>query len=158
MKKTFLLFTFLLGLGMLVTPVAQAASEDECAIWLCLPGGFPSGCGSAKSAMENRLKKGKSPLPDFGSCAIDSTTSGGSTMSYDYGRGAWLPERQQCVRWSRGHGDEWCTKYTTLPAEFVKGQSCTYDREYGSRPPGCKSKRYIDVYVDGVAAGETYYW
>ena len=39
----------------MISPSVQAASEDECAIWLCLPGGFPSGCGGAKSAMLKRL-------------------------------------------------------------------------------------------------------
>ena len=35
---------------------AFAASQDECAIWLCLPGGFPQGCGAAHSAMIKRIK------------------------------------------------------------------------------------------------------
>lgn len=26
---------------------ANAASQAECSIWLCLPGGFPAGCGAA---------------------------------------------------------------------------------------------------------------
>lgn len=50
---------------------SQAATQDECAIWLCLPGGFPQGCGGAYSAFKNRLKKRKSPLPSFSSCSID---------------------------------------------------------------------------------------
>lgn len=45
-------------------------NQDECAIWLCLPAGFPQGCGSAHKAMLKRLKKGRSALPDFNSCAI----------------------------------------------------------------------------------------
>lgn len=50
---------------------SKAASQDECAIWLCLPGGFPQGCGGAYNAFKNRLKKRKAPLPSFSSCAID---------------------------------------------------------------------------------------
>lgn len=51
-------------------------NEDECAIWLCLPGGFPEGCGKAHSAMTKRLKKGKSPLPSFSSCSADGNDHG----------------------------------------------------------------------------------
>lgn len=50
---------------------SQAATQDECAIWLCLPGGFPQGCGGAYNAFKNRLKKRKAPLPSFSSCAVD---------------------------------------------------------------------------------------
>ena len=61
---------FIIGFSLFFPlPEAKAASQDECAIWLCLPGGFPDGCGGAKSAMYKRLKKRKPPLPSFGSCA-----------------------------------------------------------------------------------------
>lgn len=61
---------------------AYAASQDECAIWLCLPGGFPAGCSAAHSAMFKRLKKRKPPLPSFGSCATEG--SGRYKMGYEY--------------------------------------------------------------------------
>ncbi|MCW6016240.1 conjugal transfer protein TraL [Serratia marcescens] len=133
--------------------VAYAASQDECAIWLCLPGGFPDGCGGAHSAMLKRLKKGKSPLPSFSSCAVDSGSSGDASM----GKGAWLPERKECVRWAHGHGDEWCTKYETKPAEFKKDQLCIINNG-NHYPPGCRSQNYVDIYIDGKKVGETYYW
>ncbi|MDD9900382.1 MAG: conjugal transfer protein TraL [Alphaproteobacteria bacterium] len=47
---------------------AHAASQAECAIWLCLPGGFPSGCGAAHSAFRYRIKHHKPPLPPLASC------------------------------------------------------------------------------------------
>lgn len=46
----------------------QAASQAECAIWLCLPGGFPSGCSAARSAFHHRIKHRRSPLPSLSSC------------------------------------------------------------------------------------------
>ncbi|MEM8183582.1 hypothetical protein Q4R69_17790 [Morganella morganii subsp. sibonii] len=58
---------------------AYAASQDECAIWLCLPAGFGTGCGAAHSAFKNRLKKGKSPLPSWNSCSV-----GESAEPYSY--------------------------------------------------------------------------
>ena len=54
---------------------SYAVSEAECAIWLCLPGGFPSGCGAAHSAFIDRIThkpKPKPPLPPFGACAVDA--------------------------------------------------------------------------------------
>lgn len=81
-------FTFLLPVNQ-----AVAASQNECAIWLCLPAGFGEGCGGAHKAFKNRLKKGKSPLPSWGSCAVGDDTS--EPYSYrttfktytNYGRG-----------------------------------------------------------------------
>ncbi|HGJ5866556.1 MAG TPA: hypothetical protein ACHBZ9_04875 [Arsenophonus nasoniae] len=52
-------------------PCSQAVSEDECAIWLCLPAGFGEGCSGAHHAFEKRLSKGKSPLPSWHSCSED---------------------------------------------------------------------------------------
>ena len=56
--------------GLIQQGKGNAINEDECAIWLCLPAGFPDGCGKAHSAMLKRLKKGRSALPDFASCAV----------------------------------------------------------------------------------------
>lgn len=69
---------------------AQAASDDECANYLCLPAGFAtSECSDPKEAMKDRLKDGKSPLPGFSSCFSDSdstsplrTTFGNATRGY----------------------------------------------------------------------------
>lgn len=56
--------------------IGKNINQDECSIWLCLPGGFPEGCGKALSAMKKRLKKGKSPLPSFSSCSADGNDHG----------------------------------------------------------------------------------
>ena len=51
--------------------VVQAApSSDECAIWLCLPYGFPTGCSDARKAMERRLLNFQSPIPRWDSCSV----------------------------------------------------------------------------------------
>ena len=47
---------------------ATASSQDACAIWICLPGGFPSGCGGAYSEFKKRIKKGRDPLPKLSTC------------------------------------------------------------------------------------------
>lgn len=102
----------------LLTPPAQAASQDECAIWICLPGGFPSGCGSAHSAFKKRLKKGKSPLPSWGSCSVSNPGSPPVDARASYGREPYYPCRDgyRLVRAKR-------------------------DREAGNQPARCVSLR-----------------
>ncbi|MDE9544142.1 hypothetical protein [Xenorhabdus bovienii] len=68
-------------LGVLPENEAQAANEDECAIWICLPAGFGEGCGGARSAFKKRLSKGKSPLPSWNSCS-----EGNEPEPYSYKR------------------------------------------------------------------------
>ena len=48
----------------------NANVSDDCAIWLCLPAGFPEGCEGAKKAFKKRLKRGKAPMPPFEQCAV----------------------------------------------------------------------------------------
>ena len=50
------------------SPKSYAASEAACAIWICLPGGFPQGCSAAYSEFKKRIKKGRDPLPRLSSC------------------------------------------------------------------------------------------
>ncbi|MNQ89716.1 hypothetical protein D3C85_1050310 [compost metagenome] len=112
---------------------ANAASQDECSIWLCLPGGFPNGCSAAKSAMKDRVKKGKSPLPSFSSCSVDGSAGG---MSSNDGRAAEIR-----------NGQSW-----------VKNTTCRYHR--GERTPqGCTdSGWYAEVFINGTQQGNTYFF
>lgn len=48
----------------------NANVSDDCAIWLCLPAGFPEGCEGAKKAFKKRVKRGKAPMPPFEQCAV----------------------------------------------------------------------------------------
>lgn len=138
---------------------ALAASQDECAIWLCLPGGFPSGCGSARSAMKDRIKDLKSPLPSFSSCAI----SGGSEMTHNYSYAALIAEHRKCKRWDFGvgkNGARYCAGgWETIPQHYRKGTRCRVDRDGDRTPEHCVGTyRFVDVFVDGEPAGPTYYW
>lgn len=146
--------------GYLAPSSAFAASQDECAIWICLPGGFPSGCGAAHSAMMDRIEDLKSPLPSFGSCAVQDGS--GSQMSYDYNYAALLRQHRECTRWSRvGGRDESrvCAEWETVPSRYVKGTRCRVDREGNRTPRHCVGTyRYVDVFIDGEKAGDTYYW
>lgn len=150
----------LVSLGGLIAPsTTLAASQNECAIWICLPGGFPSGCGAAHSAMVDRIKHRKSPLPSFGSCAVQGNGGSGSKMSYDYSFAALIAARRVCTQrdWRRGDYDS-CVAWETVPQHYVKGTNCRYEGDYRV-PYGCiRTYRYIDVFVDGVMAGDTYFW
>jgi hypothetical protein len=76
--------TMVLAAGIMsayVSSAFAAPSQDECAIWLCLPGGFPEGCSGAHRAFTKRIRKGKPPLPDFSSCS--SRGIGSYQMGYD---------------------------------------------------------------------------
>lgn len=82
-KLSLLSLSVLLSVSLFAAPEARAASEDECAIWLCLPNGFGEGCGAAKSAFKSRIKHHKSPLPAWHECAIDDG-SGNDEAPYSY--------------------------------------------------------------------------
>ena len=46
----------LLAVFVLSPSSGYSASQDACAIWICLPGGFPSGCSGAYSEFKKRIK------------------------------------------------------------------------------------------------------
>lgn len=134
----------------------QAVSQNECAIWLCLPGGFPSGCGAAHSAMMSRIRDGKSPLPNFSSCAVNPPKGSGSHMTATFGPAAYVPQRTFCDDYSENQG---CRSWTTTPEYYVRGRTCSNSSENGSNPPGCtRTRRYVEVFIEQTTAGEPYYW
>lgn len=92
---------------------SQAASKDECAILLCMPQGFPSGCSAAKKAMQKRLRKGKSPAPALSSCTIESNdqkTSSNNSFPNVGRYVASLTGNQQCLTGANGVSSIGCSK------------------------------------------------
>ena len=159
LKRLFITLTFFVAAFAVTSPV-QAASQSECAIWLCLPGGFPSGCGDAKSSMRHRVRNGKPPLPDFSSCAVNAPEGSGSHMSYRYGVSAFIPARQVCTRWGdRGDG-VYCQSVRHEAARRVKGTRCETHHESGiNYPLGCTgTDRWAEVYLEGQKLGNTHYY
>ena len=68
------LTALILVLCIAIPEASRAASQDECAIWLCLPFGFAvPGCDKAFSAMIDRLQEFRNPVPSFGSCSVDGS-------------------------------------------------------------------------------------
>lgn len=141
-----------------LSSTAQAASEDECAIWICLPGAFPATCEAAKSAMIDRVRDRKSPLPPFSACSADGTDHG---MSSNHGVAAYIPPRRECTRWNYSGNRETCANWETLPERYVRGTTCRVDHKDGTREPeGCtRTYRYAEVFdASGDQQGDTYYW
>lgn len=164
MKIIVLLFSILSSLFILPS---YATNDAECSIWLCLPSGFPSGCGEAKSAFIQRIKNRKSPLPRFSSCALPaSALSPGtpiSNMTAKHGIAAVMSYSQQCTQWDANNsGQTVCARWEMRPDKVIKGTSC---RTYGNkdnkylRPKGClDSVDWVETYMDGKQYGNTYYY
>ena len=108
-------------LALCIFQAAQAASGgirsnrlNECSIWLCLPGGFGTGCGAARSAFIGRItdltgrgKRRYTDLPDFSLC-VDTApgeaqvnanlAAQASVMTYRTESQAFIPAHRECTR------------------------------------------------------------
>lgn len=159
------LITLLLGVNV----NSYAASDDECAIWLCAPFGFPPGCEAARDAMHHRVKHRKSPIPAWSSCSNNNNNNDG--MQEQDGVAAYLPERtvktEKCLEYRPGvdsYGRSICKKYEykTLPETYIKGTPCNrYCGSTGchSSPEGCTATfHYVEIFQNGQQIGETYYF
>lgn len=103
----------LMGAALVAAPTQAGAYDIDCKVILCLAGGFPSGCGDARSYMIKRLKRAK---PPFGFCAFGS--GGGEGVDYDLDMGSetwtecpggyrtsWESEVGMVTRCTGGHHD-----------------------------------------------------
>lgn len=157
MPRTIIRSLYLALLCLAFQAPAQAESEAECSIWLCLPGAFPAGCAAAYSAFIARVTHipPKPPLPAWGSCAVDS----GDGMGASDGVAAYVPEQPgRCVR-TQGKNDRCVAWGDPTPAHYVKGRSCFRGKDGYSNPEGCTGTfHYVEVYQNGQQLGETYYW
>ena len=123
--RTILIFAFIVMFPS--EQKAIAASQDACAIWICLPGGFPSGCGGAYSEFKRRIKKGRDPLPKLSSCTtgpngerIDGHYQLGYERFEPCEDGYVLREKRQGYRASQGA----CYLTRCAPSSFQENSSC----------------------------------
>lgn len=168
LNDKFFLFIFLTTpfFYSIFSPDAKADSDAECAIWMCLPMGFPSGCGEAKSEFKKRIKKHKSPLPSFSSCLVGTPNNEENSDRFDAKSGvaALIPPYKYCVREERyQHGKDSgtrCVEWGMTQQEIVKGTYCQYSSKNGYRSPRHCSKtlRFTEVYRNGQLYGETHYY
>lgn len=170
MKRWILFFIGLMP--MMTTTSALAFDRKGCSIWLCLPTGFPSGCGEAKSEFKKRILKGKSPMPSFPSCLVSSPNNSSAPESSDIsvreGQAALIPSRKACVRSTRqrqSNGDYQtiCLESKVIPAHAIKNTTCVVTKDKGESakrtPNECsRTIRFVDTFMDGKPYGETYYF
>ena len=152
--------------------------DSGCAIWLCLPAGFPGEqCRSPHKVMLQRIRKGEFPLPSISSCMTNYTIKGmslnglnKSTFSATYNEAAFIPSQKICTSYTEetvyGAYGPWqrkkCIEYGYSDASYVKDRRC--NPNCGSSgchpiPEGCTDTyKYIDVLIDGEVFGETYYF
>lgn len=181
----------ILALLLCLSSYAYAASdgimsnrEDECAIWLCLPGNFVGGCEAAYGAYIKRITtftSGKHPermftdLPRFELC-VDQNPAGvqdfnvgpQSKISYYGAYEVHMPVFNTCTRWAyRYIGDDnnikYCAAIKTTPARIFESSEKYHeyqtinvgDQEYSTHY--APTKHYTDVLVDGKRVGQRYY-
>ncbi|HFQ5361944.1 TPA: conjugal transfer protein TraL [Vibrio vulnificus] len=145
----------------LLTPnSAYAVSDDECAIWMCLPTGFTTGCSGAKKAFKKRVKRFKPPLPSFSSCLRGPGEEGEDQYTADYGVVAYIPPRKVCTHYySNTREERICSTWTVLPEQYLKHQSCRRDRDGERYPQYCTTTlRFTEVYRNGLLFGQTHYY
>ncbi len=183
MKKQCLLVVlpaFLLGVNaMAASDSIMSNRENECAIWLCLPGGFVSGCENAYSAYIKRItsftSKGArnyTDLPRFDLC-VDPNPEGiedynigeDSEITYNSGYEVYMPAYNTCTRWKKSKTKEskTCAAVQTTPARtFISDEKY---HEYQTIEVGqeeytthyAPTRHYAEVLVDGAAVGERWY-
>jgi hypothetical protein len=154
MIKTILLVLVTVVIVFSEKPVS-AQSQDACAIWLCLPGGFPSGCGGAYSEFKKRLKKGREPLPKLSSCTNEGT-SGRYQMGVEY--------FEQCKEGYqlevKGARHQYGGRFSSFESAECKTPGCSpnsyrqcdsYDAVHRPKP------HYIDIWVNGAGLGRYFY-
>ncbi len=134
----------LAGFMSLSAESALAASEDECAIWLCLPAGFPSGCGGALSAFKKRIRNLQPPLVSIASC-------GGDGADYRTGSARFIPANTICGEWNERNA---CVRYINPTDEYVHNSSCEKDADFMT----CQDKKFVEIIVDGKVTGNPFYY
>lgn len=120
---------------------AQAANQNECAIWLCLPFGFAlPGCSAPRSAMLQRLFEFKGPAPAFSSCEASNSTN---PNTYQMSTG-------KAVLMAAGN----------LGADkIIDGGFCNFRDSGHEEPLGCAGTlRMYKLYENGLQMGMTYYY
>ena len=165
MKATvkILTITLLLLAGFSFERPAKAASEDACAIWLCLPGGFPQGCSGAYKEFKHRLKKRRPPLPDLSSCTTGpngETSDGkyevGYEKYYPCDEGYKLDARYESEGKARCMSESYypfCMHKEGMEIAYIGEEQCSYYYLAKRRP----KPSYVKMWVGGEYLGQYFF-
>jgi hypothetical protein len=157
--RKFMIGLISIGFTFSNVPLAKAESQAACAIWLCLPGGFPTGCSAAYSEFKQRIKKGRSPLPNLSSCTTGpdgKSSNGGYQMGVEYFLSC--KEGFKYNRPPQGYSDEIICVPTNpecnVREKYRRGDNidCT-----SYQPERRKQTRFVKMWVDGQYLGQFFY-
>lgn len=157
MMRLIAVFIFVLGIFTAInTKTSYAESEADCAIWICLPGGFPTGCSAAYSAFRDRIKHRKPPLPDLSSCT-NAPNGEWVAGNYDLGRETFETCRsgyvlREKIRNSFPMGK--CYLSQCAPERYLDANE-TYCQNYEAVRR--KKQSYVKMWVDGDYLGQFWY-
>lgn len=152
----------------------SASSQDECAIWLCAPAGFPSPeCNAAHSEFKHRIKHGKSPFPSLSSCTEDGTDNSGLRVVTGYVAVISAHKEKRCIReeereartsYGRPYMKLQCVEYETytVPVKYIEGTGCIHGH-YGpesNTPKYCSGTLSMVKVLDqtGNVIGSPFYY
>lgn len=141
MMKRCLFLGCALTAALFASSPTYAASDDECANWLCLPAGYPGGanCGDAKDAARERMRRGDGPLPPYDQCSAEDP----ETLPPEWG-----------LRAITGNA-------TRYGGEYHHYETCRWNKDGLWEPYGCNGRNYTFVQVFnglGEQQGEIYYF
>ncbi|MFA1563250.1 hypothetical protein [Aliivibrio fischeri] len=157
----FSLFLFCIAFSTFIySPPILAASDDACAIWMCLPTGFGEGCRGPHKEFRKRTRRHQPAMPPFQACMArpeGDTTEITDRYESKTGVAAYIPSHSVCSNYSSKNG---CLDYTTVDEQVIKDEACHRSSKDGPyRPSGCtKTLRYTEVYRNGLLFGQTAYY
>ena len=161
--KATIIFLVILLVGGLFVNKSYAGSQTACAIWLCLPAGFPgSECSAPHSEFKHRIKKGKPPLPNLAGCSTGPNGSY-STGHYQMGYEPFEPCKQGYTLKTFGHsgyGLRRSQKGLCYLNRCVNRISTPIDNDYRCKnyvaTPRPKPS-FVKMWVDGQYLGQFFY-
>ena len=136
-----------------------AASDDECAIWLCAPAGFPSPeCNAAHSIFNKKMKKNPDGIVGkTGDAAYVPTHSETRCLRYE-------KKEYRTAYGAPAYKDVCVDRETyTVPAKYIDGRVCVIRQTYAGiirDPEYCTGTVQTIKIFDGNGnqIGETFYY
>ncbi len=185
--KKFCIVSAVLGAALLSNEVMAISDDirsnrdDECAIYLCMPGKFGEGCAAAHSAYIGRItdvnrhgSRKYTDLPAFYHCidqnnenVVDTPEAQASNLTYENLYEITIPDTNQCTRWRVRHYKDnsirYCAAVNTVKGRVFDSSSNNHsyqdihigDSEYSTHR--AQARAFTVVKADGTAVGERYY-
>lgn len=136
----------------------MAASDDACAIWMCLPTGFGEGCSGPHKEFRKRTRRHQPAMPPWPSCEKESeyTPVIRDTYTNKTGVATVIPAHTICARRDKNS----CISTQYIEEQIIKDERCARRSKDGPyEPRGCTHTiNYTEVYKNGFLFGKTAYY